>query len=109
MDPFHLKFMISLMTLFVLNFLYLDGDVPHHASYGVYISQLIRFASVCNHVTDFNVRNKCSTAKFLNFITDTMVLTYLSLVSLLWDIGKQNNPRCDAAELGIPFRAILFA
>ena len=30
----------------------------------VYIfSQLIRFARVCNHVADFNVRNKCLTAK----------------------------------------------
>ena len=28
-------------------------------SYGVYISQLIRFARVCNHVADFNARNKC--------------------------------------------------
>ena len=36
-----------------------DGDVPRRASYGVYISQLIRFARVCNHVTDFNARNKC--------------------------------------------------
>ena len=24
-------------------------------------------------------------------------LTHLSLASLLWDIGKQNSPRCDAA------------
>ena len=29
----------------------LDGDVPRRASYGVSISQLIRFARVCNHVT----------------------------------------------------------
>ena len=36
-----------------------------YASYGVYISQLIRFARVCNHVTDFNARNKCLTAKLL--------------------------------------------
>ena len=33
----------------------------------------------------------------------------LSLVSLLWDIGKQNSPRCDAAERGVPSGAILFA
>ena len=33
--------------------------------YGVYISQLIRFARVCNHVTDFNAQNKCLTAKLL--------------------------------------------
>ena len=32
----------------------MDGDVPRRASYGVYISQLIRFARVCNHVTEFN-------------------------------------------------------
>ena len=49
----------------MLNFPFLDGDVPRRASYGVYISQLIRFARVCNHVTDFNARNKCLTAKLL--------------------------------------------
>ena len=35
-------------------------------------------------------------------------LTHLSLASLLWDIGKQNSPRCDAAERGVPSGAILF-
>ena len=40
----------------IVNFPFLDGDVPRRASYGVYISQLIRFARVCNHVTDFNAR-----------------------------------------------------
>ena len=36
-------------------------------------------------------------------------LTCLSLTSFLWDIGKQNNPRCDAAKRGVPSGAILFA
>ena len=36
-------------------------------------------------------------------------LTHLSLASLLWDIGKQNSPRCDAAERGVPSGTILFA
>ena len=49
----------------MVNFPFLDGDVPRRVSYGVYISQLIRFAKVCNHVTDFNARNKCLTAKLL--------------------------------------------
>ena len=49
----------------IVNFPFLDGDVPRRASHGVYISQLIRFARVCNHVTDFNARNKCLTAKLL--------------------------------------------
>ena len=49
----------------IVNFTFLDGDVPRRASYGVYISQLIRFARVCNHVKDFNARNKSLTAKLL--------------------------------------------
>ena len=50
----------------IVNFPFLDGDVPRAASYGVYISQLIRFARVSTHVTDFNTRNKLLTAKLLN-------------------------------------------
>ena len=36
-------------------------------------------------------------------------LTHLSLASLLWDIGKQNSPRRDAAKRGVPSAAIMFA
>ena len=49
----------------IINFPFLDGDVPRRPSYGVYISQLIRFTRVCSHVDDFNTRNKCLTAKLL--------------------------------------------
>ena len=49
----------------IVNFPFLDGDVPHSTSYGVYISQLSRFARVSNHVADFNARNKSLTAKLL--------------------------------------------
>ena len=49
----------------IVNFPFLDGDVPRPPSYGVYISQLIRFTRVCSHVDDFNTRNKCLTAKLL--------------------------------------------
>ena len=69
----------------MVNFPFLDGDVPRSTSYGVYISQLIRFAKVSSHVADFNARNKSLTAKLLqvigiinfeslspNFIADTM-------------------------------------
>ena len=48
-----------------VNFPFLDGAVPRRPSYGVYISQLIRFARVCSHVDDFNTRNTCLTAKLL--------------------------------------------
>ena len=49
----------------IVNFAFLDGDVPHSTSYGIYISQLIRFARVSSHVADFNARNKSLTAKLL--------------------------------------------
>ena len=49
----------------IVNFPFLDGDVPRSTSYGVYISQFIRFASVSSHVVDFNARNKSLTAKLL--------------------------------------------
>ena len=48
-----------------VTFPFLDGDVPRSTSYGVYISQLIRFVRVSNHVDDFKTRNKVLTAKLL--------------------------------------------
>ena len=48
-----------------MNFLFLGGDNPRSTAYGVYISQLIRFARVSSHVYDFNTRNKVLTANLL--------------------------------------------
>ena len=52
-------------NLEIVNFPFLDGDVPCSPSYGVYISQLIHFARVCSNVDDFNNRNLFLTAKLL--------------------------------------------
>ena len=49
----------------IVNFSFLDGDVPRSTSYGVYISQLIRFARASSYVADFNTRNKLLTQKLL--------------------------------------------
>ena len=49
----------------IVNFPFFDGDVLRSSSYGVYISQLIRFARVSSHVDNFNARNKSLTAKLL--------------------------------------------
>ena len=49
----------------IVNFPFLDGDIFCSTSYGVYISQLIRFARMSSHVDDFNTRNKVLTAKLL--------------------------------------------
>ena len=49
----------------IVNFPFLDGDVPRRTSYGVYISQLIRFARASSNLNDFNYRNNALTAKLL--------------------------------------------
>ena len=46
----------------IAKFAYLDGAVRRRAFYGVYILQLILFARLSSHVTDFNTRNKLLTA-----------------------------------------------
>ena len=51
---------------YVVDFPFLVGDVPHSTSYGVYISQLIRFARASSYFADFNTRNKLLTQKLLN-------------------------------------------
>ena len=71
----------------IVNFPFLDGDVSWRTSYGVYISQLIRFAIASSNLSDFNCRKKALTVKLLrhlaivilnfirrfrNFIADTV-------------------------------------
>ena len=41
----------------IINFPFLDGDVPRRTSYGIYIFQFIRFARASTNVSDFNRRN----------------------------------------------------
>ena len=64
---FFLKFMINGNTFNfeIVNFPFLDGDVPCFPFYGVYIFQLKRFARVCSNVDDFKNRNLFLTAKLL--------------------------------------------
>ena len=42
----------------IVNFPFLNGDVPRSTSYGVDISQLILFARASSYDADFNTRNK---------------------------------------------------
>ena len=47
----------------IVNFSFLDGDIPSSLSYCVFTSQLTRFARVNSNVDDFNNRNLIRTAK----------------------------------------------
>ena len=50
----------------IVNFPFLDGDIPRLTSYDVYISQPFRFGRVSIHVDDFNTKTKVLTAKLLS-------------------------------------------
>ena len=41
----------------IVNFPWFSGDVPRLPSYGIYISQLVRFARWCTSVFDFHLKN----------------------------------------------------
>ena len=49
----------------IVNFPFLECYFPRSTSYGVYISQLIRFARASSYVADFITRNKLLTQKLL--------------------------------------------
>ena len=49
----------------IVGFPFLDGDVPRSTSYGVCISQLVRFAGVSGRVVDFSARGGGLTAGLL--------------------------------------------
>ena len=61
---------------------------------------MIQYLDVCGWI-------RCSHHMILH--EPSHKINSLSLASLLWDIGKQHSPRCDAAERGVPSGAILFA
>lgn len=44
-------------SFLIVNFPFLDGNVPLVPSYGIYIAQLVRFDRVFSDVSDFNERN----------------------------------------------------
>ena len=49
----------------IVNFPWLSGDIPRLPSYGIYISQLARFAICCTSVLDFHSKNLQITSKLL--------------------------------------------
>ncbi|KAK3104555.1 hypothetical protein FSP39_004928 [Pinctada imbricata] len=67
----------------IVNFPWLDGDVPRLPSYGIYISQLIRYARACTDVLDFHNRNLQITKKLLG-----QGFRFHKLVKTFWKFYK---------------------
>ena len=88
----------------IVNFPFLDGDVPLAPSYGVYISQLVRFARICNKVSDFNDRNQCITEKLLHqgYRYHKLLKTFIKFYHRYKDILHKYNSTCrDLIKKGI--------
>ena len=41
----------------IVNFPYLNSNIPSGPAYGVYISQLVRIGRICSDYSDFALRN----------------------------------------------------
>ena len=49
----------------IVNFPYLSSDIPESPAYGVFVSQLIRYARVCSKYEDFLFRGSIPISKLL--------------------------------------------
>jgi hypothetical protein len=50
----------------IVNFPDLSGNIPSKQSYGVFVSQLIRYARCCQHLEHFSHRTKMLVDKLTN-------------------------------------------
>ena len=77
----------------IVNFPWLSGDVPRLPSYGIYISQLVRFARCCTSVLDFQVTSKLLTLGYrfhkLRKTFGNFFRSYSELLSKLGDMSFQ--------------------
>ena len=59
-DKFHTKLFDKrdAFSFQIVNFPDLSGNIPHKHSYGVFVSQLIRYARCCDELADFTTRSQ---------------------------------------------------
>ena len=50
----------------IVNFPFLNSNIPSAPAYGVYVSQLIHYARACSNYQDFTERGKVLTTKLLS-------------------------------------------
>ena len=73
----------------IVNFPFLSSNPPSAPAYGVYVSQLIRYARACSNYQDFMERGKVLTTKFLSqgYQKTKLVATLNSMGNILiWSI-----------------------
>ena len=65
--PFHISIYDKRddFTFRIVNFPHMDSNIPANPAYGVYISQLVRYARICTSKLDFIHRLRCLSSRLL--------------------------------------------
>jgi len=89
----HIVGIMWFINFFIVNYPFLDGNIPSYPAYGVYMSQLIRYSRACNSYQDCLHRSVLLTRKLRNqgFIETRLRST------LKMDFGRYRN-------LTLPYR-----
>ena len=77
----------------IVNFPFIDRNIPESPAYGVFISQLIRYARVCSRYNDFLYRGSILTSKLLKqgYSIEKLKITFRKFYSRHSDlVGKYN-------------------
>ena len=80
----------------IVNFPFLNGDIPRSTSYRVYISQLILFARASSHVADFNTRKYC---EFRNLINK--VISIINFAKRFSNLYRRNFDLISKFQVGL--------
>ncbi len=64
----------------IVNFPFLDGNIPKRPAYGVYVSQLVRYARACTHYHDVCARHELLVKRLLSqgYLSDELRRTFKS-------------------------------
>ena len=54
------------LSFHIVNYPFLDSNIPNRPAYGVYVSRLVCFARACSDVSDFETRHNMLVKKLLD-------------------------------------------
>ena len=77
----------------IVNFPFLSSNIPSAPAYGVYVSQLIRYARACSNYQDFLERGKMLTTKLLSqgYQKTKLVATLMKFYGRQHDLANPYN------------------
>ena len=72
----------------IINFPHLSSNIPTSPAYGVYISQLIRYARACSSYSEFVKRHRCLTRKLMSqgFHKERLILSLKKFIGRYQDL-----------------------